>query len=37
MPDFIDLQESPAGFDGNPIRAVERLKADIAKAKGDQQ
>lgn len=32
---FINLQESPAGFDGNPLRAAELLA--IAKATGDQQ
>ncbi len=34
MPDFINLQESPAGFDGNAIRAVANLRAAIAKAEG---
>lgn len=39
MPGFINLQESPAGFSGNPVTAVEKLKkaiaADAAKAKGE--
>ena len=25
-PDFINLQESPAGFDGNPFKAIANLK-----------
>lgn len=29
MPDFINLQESPAGFDGNPMIAVEKLKKQL--------
>lgn len=37
MPDFIDLQVSPAGFDGNPVLAVARLRAAIARATGEQQ
>lgn len=32
MPGFINLQESPAGFSGNPVLAVKNLKAAIAKA-----
>lgn len=39
MPGFINLQESSAGFSGNPIAAVENLKkaiaADAAKATGE--
>jgi hypothetical protein len=31
MPDFENLQESPAGFSGNPIEAVKLLRAEIAK------
>ncbi|GHC58602.1 hypothetical protein GCM10010096_34670 [Alcaligenes pakistanensis] len=34
MPDFVNLQESPAGFHGNPVRAVANLKAAIAKGSG---
>lgn len=30
MPDFINLQESPAGFDGNAVRAVMHLHAALA-------
>lgn len=30
MPDFINLQESPAGFDGNPNNAVRKLKAALS-------
>ena len=33
-PDFKNLQESPAGFDGNPLIAVAKLRAAIAKATG---
>jgi len=35
-PDFINLQESPAGFDGDPMQAVENLGTAIAKARGAQ-
>ena len=34
MPDFENLQESPAGFDGDPMRAIDALRAAIAKATG---
>jgi hypothetical protein len=34
MPDFENLQESEAGFDGNPVKAVANLRSAIAKAKG---
>lgn len=34
-PDFVNLQESPAGFDGNPVRAARKLAAAIA-ARGAQ-
>ena len=33
-PDFINLQESSAGFDGNPFTAVSKLRKAIAKATG---
>ena len=33
MPGFVDLQESEAGFSGNPVEAVRNLKAALAKAK----
>lgn len=36
MPDFVDLQESAAGFSGNPIEAVANLRAAIAKASPSQ-
>lgn len=32
MPGFVDLQESEAGFSGNPIQAVVNLRAAIASA-----
>lgn len=35
MPDFINLQESPAGFSGNPLGAVKNLQEAIAKATGE--
>ncbi len=35
MPGFINLQESPAGFSGNPMQAVANLRAAIAKATGE--
>lgn len=35
MPGFINLQESPAGFDGNAIRAVANLRAAITEAEGE--
>lgn len=31
-PDFVNLQESPAGFDGNPFRARELLALETLKA-----
>lgn len=31
MPDFIDLQESPAGFGDTPEKARENLKTEILK------
>jgi hypothetical protein len=34
MSDFENLQESHAGFDGNPVRAAQKLRAAIAKATG---
>ncbi len=34
MPGFENLQESPAGFDGNGIRAIANLRAEVAKAEG---
>lgn len=33
-PDFINLQESAAGFDGNPVVAAMKLREAIAKAAG---
>lgn len=36
MPDFINLQESEAGFDVNPVVAVDKLRAAIAKATKEQ-
>lgn len=36
MPDFVNLQESPAGFSGNALEAVKNLRAAIAKAKGEK-
>lgn len=36
MPDFEDLQASPAGFDGDPRRAVENLRAALQKARGGE-
>lgn len=35
MPDFVNLQESPAGFSGNAVQAVGNLRAAIAKATGE--
>ena len=35
MPGFVDLQESEAGFSGNPVQAVVNL-LDAAKATGSQ-
>lgn len=32
MPGFVNLQESPAGFSGDPVKAVANLRAEIAKA-----
>lgn len=32
MPGFVDLQESLAGFSGDPVEAVAELRAAIAKA-----
>lgn len=34
-PDFINLQESPAGFDGAPMKAAENLVTAIRKARGE--
>lgn len=31
MPDFENLQESPAGYSGNPLEAIAELRAAIAK------
>ena len=31
MPDFENLQESPAGFSGNPLEAIAELRAAIAR------
>lgn len=36
MPDFIDLQQSPAGFDGNPMRAVAKLREAAARTQEPQ-
>lgn len=41
MPDFINLQESPAGFSANAVQAIARLRAAIESeatraAKGEQ-
>jgi hypothetical protein len=30
MPGFINLQESEAAFDGNPVRAVAKLRAALS-------
>lgn len=30
MPDFVDLQVSPAGFDGNPLVAVKNLRSALS-------
>jgi hypothetical protein len=30
MPDFVNLQESPAGFSGDPIEAIAELRSAIA-------
>lgn len=35
MPGFVDLQESEAGFDSNPVMAVALLRAAVAKAEGN--
>lgn len=35
MPGFINLQESPAGFSGNPVLAVKMLRAAISKTTGE--
>lgn len=32
-PDFINLQESPAGFDGDPLTAVQKLRATSQEAR----
>lgn len=32
MPGFINLQESEAGFSGNPVAAVQNLREEIGKA-----
>lgn len=37
MPGFINLQESPAGFSGNPVKAVANLRTAIADATGGAQ
>lgn len=34
FPGFVNLQESAAGFDGDPLVAVEKLRAAVAKAAG---
>ncbi|MDO9402075.1 MAG: hypothetical protein Q7T46_11610 [Polaromonas sp.] len=34
LPDYINLQESPAGFDGNPLVAVANLRSAVSKATG---
>lgn len=34
MPDFINLHESPAGFDSNPVEAAANLRAAISQATG---
>jgi hypothetical protein len=36
MPGFINLQESEAGFSGNPVTAVQNLREAIAKAESRQ-
>ncbi len=36
MPDFINLQESPCGFDGSPARAVAKLRAALSAQPGKQ-
>jgi hypothetical protein len=33
MPDFEDLQESPAGFSGNPNKAIANLRAALSRTK----
>lgn len=37
MPGFINLQESEAGFDGDPLVAIAHLRASITKALGDSR
>lgn len=37
MPGFENLQESPAGFSGNPVKAVEELRRAIAAALSTQR
>ena len=36
MPDFINLQESPSGFSGDAVAAVANLRAELARATGEQ-
>lgn len=36
IPDFENLQESPAGFDGHPVVAVAKLRAAIAKLEPEE-
>ena len=35
MPDFENLQESEAGFSGNPVKAVASLRAALARVGGE--
>lgn len=35
MPGFENLQESPAGFDVDPMRAIAKLTAAISRARGE--
>jgi hypothetical protein len=35
MPDFVNLQESPAGFSASPFQAVNGLHAALLAATGD--
>lgn len=34
MPGFRNLQEDPAGFDGDANEAIRKLRAEITKAEG---
>ncbi len=34
MPDFVNLQESPAGFDGNAVKALANLCAALSEQEG---